>query len=54
MTPAPAADLQAAVSEIFSSLQGEGPRAGERHYCGECRRRKVPQRDAARDYRKSQ
>lgn len=31
MTPAPAPDLQAAVSEIFSSLQGEGPRAGERH-----------------------
>jgi len=27
------------------------PRDGERHYCEECRRRKVPQRDAARDFR---
>lgn len=27
------------------------PRAGERHYCKECRDGKVPQRDAARDHR---
>ncbi len=29
----------------------ETPRAGQRHYCEDCRERKVPQRDAARDYR---
>lgn len=28
------------------------PDSKRRHYCPECRRRKVPERDAARDYRK--
>ncbi len=28
------------------------PRAGVRHYCADCRERKVPQRDAAADYRR--
>lgn len=32
-------------------LPSRQPRAKERHYCEECRRRKVPQRDAARDGR---
>jgi len=28
------------------------PREGERHYCDECREAKIPERDAARDYRR--
>ena len=46
MSPLAAPELRASVSEIFSSLQGEGPHAGERHlfvrfercnvHCGYC------------------
>jgi len=28
------------------------PRAGERHYCRECRKKGIPRRDAARAFRK--
>ena len=31
---------------------GRRPRAGSRHYCPDCRAAKIPERDAARDYRK--